>query len=52
MAGRVIFVSGDLMNDETTQFLAEVNATAVAKPLEIPKFIQAVEETLRSPIER
>ena len=52
MAGRVIFISGDLMNDETTQFLAEVNATAVAKPLEMPKFIQAVEETLRSPIER
>ncbi len=48
MAENVVFISGDLMNEETARFLAEVNARTLAKPLEIPEFVQAVEEALEA----
>ena len=41
-----IYECGDLIDNETVRFLAEVNARAIAKPLEISHVIQTVEETL------
>jgi PAS domain S-box-containing protein len=46
MEGRVIFMTGDLIDDETVRFLAEVNARSIAKPLEIPHVMAAVAETI------
>lgn len=46
LEGSVVFVTGDLIDNEIVRFLAEVNARAIAKPLEISQVIQAVQETL------
>jgi hypothetical protein len=46
MKGRVIFMSGDLIDKETVRFLEETGATAVAKPIDIPEVLQAASEAL------
>jgi PAS domain S-box-containing protein len=51
MIGNVVFISGDLMNEETARFLSEVNARTLAKPLEIPELVQVVEEALAASAE-
>jgi PAS domain S-box-containing protein len=46
MKGRVIFMTGDLIDEEISVFLARVEAVSLPKPLEIPAVLAAVAETL------
>ena len=46
MEGRVIFMTGDLIDEEIAGFLARIEATSIPKPLEIPRVLSAVAETL------
>ena len=48
MEGRVIFMTGDLVDENTIRFIDRVNAKSIAKPLEIPTVLAAVSETLES----
>jgi PAS domain S-box-containing protein len=46
LEGKVIFVTGDLIDRGVVDFLAEVNARTLAKPLEIGQIHEAVREVL------
>jgi two-component system NtrC family sensor kinase len=46
MKGRVIFVTGDLIDPEILEFLGEINAKTLAKPLDINDVTRAVVDTL------
>jgi PAS domain S-box-containing protein len=46
MKGKVIFVTGDLIDREILEFLAEINAKTLAKPLDINEVTRAVSDTL------
>jgi PAS domain S-box-containing protein len=48
LAENLIFVSGDLGDNATARFLAEVNATIIPKPVEVLKFVDTVEEALKN----
>jgi CheY-like chemotaxis protein len=43
---KIVFMTGDLINSRTMQFLTEIGATALPKPLEIDKLTGLVEEIL------
>jgi len=44
----VVFITGDLIDNDTVRFLAEVNPPVIAKPLEVHQVVDAVNEMLRS----
>jgi CheY-like chemotaxis protein len=46
MQGRVIFMTGDLIDEEISGFISKVEAVTIPKPLEIPVVLSAVAETL------
>ena len=46
MEGRIIFATGNLIDDETRVFISSVKARALTKPLGLAQVIQAVDETL------
>jgi hypothetical protein len=46
MEGRVIFMTGDLIDDEIAGFLSQVDAISIPKPLEVPVVLSAVAEAL------
>ena len=46
MQGRVIFMTGDLIDEEISGFISKVEAVRIPKPLEIPVVLSAVAETL------
>jgi len=50
MKDRVIFATGDLIEEHTVRFLAEVHARTVPKPLDISQVIRTVHEALGSPV--
>jgi CheY-like chemotaxis protein len=52
MEGRIIFMTGDLVDEQTVRFLSQVNARSIAKPLEIPVVLSAVSDTLEPSQER
>jgi CheY-like chemotaxis protein len=52
MQGRVIFMSGDLIDKETVRFLEETGEPAVAKPIDIPEVLQVVSSALASSSDR
>ena len=43
---RIVFITGDLIDPETVQFLATVNARTLPKPLDISRIVEVVQETL------
>ena len=47
LKGKVIFVTGDLIDKDVVDFLAEVNARTIPKPLEINAITDTVRELLR-----
>jgi two-component system NtrC family sensor kinase len=47
LEGRVVFMTGDLFDDETAEFLAETEAPTIPKPLDIDK----IEEVVRSALD-
>jgi PAS domain S-box-containing protein len=49
MEGRVVFMTGDLVNRETVQFLAGMNTRAILKPFDISEMLNAVREALEEP---
>jgi len=51
LAERIIFISGDLGDKGTASFLQELNATVFPKPVEVLKFLEAVERSLALPQE-
>ena len=46
MRGRVIFMTGDLIDEEISGFLSQVDAVSIPKPLDVPSVLAAVAETL------
>jgi two-component system NtrC family sensor kinase len=42
LAGRVLFVTGDLIDPETAEFVRKVDAPTIAKPLDIHEVVNAV----------
>jgi len=50
MKDRVIFATGDLIEEHTMRFLAEVHARSLPKPLEISQVIRTVREILGAPL--
>jgi len=48
MAGRVLFMSGDVINDAFQKFLGRHEKTCLAKPFSIEDFQNAVEKLLAS----
>ena len=46
LAGKVIFITGDLMDRDTIEFLADVRAKTLPKPLDIDAVLDAVAESL------
>jgi PAS domain S-box-containing protein len=46
MKNHVIFITGDLIDSDTANFLAQVEARAIAKPLEVAQVIEAVTELM------
>jgi DNA-binding NarL/FixJ family response regulator len=46
MEGRIIFMTGDLIDDEIAGFLSQVSAVSIPKPIEVPVVLSAVAETL------
>ena len=46
MEHRIIFSTGDLMDNETAAFVAEINARTIAKPFDVDRMIAVVEEAL------
>jgi PAS domain S-box-containing protein len=48
LADRMLFVTGDLIDPETHEFVERVGARTIAKPLEIRQVLQVIEEVLDS----
>jgi len=48
LAGRVIFCTGDLLDRETLEFLAQIGARTLAKPLDVDATLRAVTELLQA----
>ena len=46
LAGRVLFVTGDLIDPETAEFVQRVGARTIDKPLDIRQTLQTVSEVL------
>jgi DNA-binding NtrC family response regulator len=46
LAGRVVFITGDIANDETVAILRKTGAPCVEKPFRVRQFISVVEETM------
>ena len=47
LARRVIFLTGDVMAQETTEFLQQAGAPMVTKPFQVPDLLAAVERILQ-----
>ena len=43
---RVVFVTGDMIDDEVIDFLAQVNARTLPKPLDLTRLTELVQQTL------
>jgi len=46
LAGRVVFITGDIANEETVATLRETGAPCVEKPFRVQQFIEVVAKTL------
>lgn len=46
LAKRIVFITGDIANDETAATLTRTGAPCVEKPFRVQQFISVVEETL------
>ena len=47
MRERIVVMTGDLVNKETKEFLAEVGVPTIAKPLDIRQVVRTVTEILQ-----
>src|ERR1700676_3264943 len=46
LAGRIVFITGDIANEETVATLRETGAPCVEKPFRVQQFISVVEKTI------
>jgi len=46
LAGRVVFITGDIANEETVATLRETGAPCVEKPFRVQQFIEVIAKTL------
>ena len=46
LAGRIIFITGDIANEETVATLRETGVPCVEKPFRVQQFISVVEKTM------
>jgi DNA-binding NtrC family response regulator len=46
LASRIVFITGDIANDETVDTLRRTGAPCVEKPFRVQQFISVVEKTL------
>lgn len=46
LAGRLVFITGDLANEETVETLRRTGAPYVEKPFRVQQFIDVVEKTM------
>jgi DNA-binding NtrC family response regulator len=49
LASRVVFITGDIANEETVATLQKTGAPCVEKPFRVQQFITVVEQTLGKP---
>jgi len=49
MDGRVIFITGDVVDPDTARFLANSSARTLAKPIQITEVVRTVDEMLAHP---
>jgi len=46
LAGRIVFITGDVANDDTVATLKKTGAPCVEKPFRVQQFISVVEQTM------
>jgi CheY-like chemotaxis protein len=46
LAGRIVFITGDVANDDTVATLRKTGAPCVEKPFRVQQFISVVEQTM------
>jgi DNA-binding NtrC family response regulator len=46
LASRVVFITGDIANEETVETLRKTGAPCVEKPFRVQQFIEVVEKTI------
>ena len=46
LASRIVFITGDIANEETVETLRKTGAPCVEKPFRVQQFISVVESTL------
>ena len=46
LASRVVFITGDIANEETVATLRQTGAPCVEKPFRVQQFISVVEKTM------
>jgi CheY-like chemotaxis protein len=46
LASRIVFITGDIANEETVEILRKTGAPCVEKPFRVQQFIDVVESTL------
>jgi FixJ family two-component response regulator len=46
LAGRLVFITGDVANEETVATLRRTGAPCVEKPFRVQQFISVVEKTI------
>jgi DNA-binding NtrC family response regulator len=46
LAGRIVFITGDIANEETVETLRKTGAPCVEKPFRVQQFMTVVESTL------
>ena len=46
LASKIVFITGDLANDETIATLRQTGAPCVEKPFRVQQFISVVEQTM------
>jgi DNA-binding NtrC family response regulator len=49
LVSRIVFITGDVANDETIETLRKTGAPCVEKPFRVQQFISVVEKTLGKP---
>jgi len=50
LASRLVFITGDIANEETTAILRETGAPCVEKPFRVQQFIDVVSQTMGKPL--
>jgi len=50
LAARIVFITGDIANEDTAATLRETGAPCVEKPFRVQQFISVVEKTIGKPL--